>query len=52
VQVWRHTHDAARGAAGLFLGQVPLTVFDKLDLWTACVVASRGDSAARSPSVA
>jgi SAM-dependent methyltransferase len=41
VQVWRHTHDPARGAAGIFLGAVPPTALDALDLWTAYIVASR-----------
>ena len=41
VQVWRHTHDPARGAAGVFLGPVSLDVFETLDLWTAYIVASR-----------
>ena len=37
AQLWRHTHDPARGAAGVFLGPVPS--FDPPPLWTAYVVA-------------
>lgn len=46
VQVWRHTYDPARGAAGVFLGAVAPTVLDGLELWTAYVVASRAAGAA------
>lgn len=43
VQVWRHTHDPSKGAAGVFLGQVPASDVERLDHWTAYVVAqSRG----------
>lgn len=41
VQVWRHTYDASRGAAGVFLGAVPPSTLDSLELWTAYIVASR-----------
>lgn len=51
VQVWRHTYDPARGAAGVFLGAVTPEVFETLDLWTAYVVASRS-SAPRVASAA
>lgn len=44
VQVWRHTYDPARGAAGVFLGAVAPEVLESLDLWTAYIVASRGAS--------
>jgi SAM-dependent methyltransferase len=49
VQVWRHTFDPARGAAGVFLGAVPLQVFDTLELWTAYVVASQRAGTASAP---
>lgn len=42
VQVWRHTHDPARGAQGVFLGPVDPAVLEPLDLWTAYLVASCG----------
>jgi SAM-dependent methyltransferase len=41
VEVWRHTYDPSEGAAGLFLGPVPLSELDSLDYWTAYVVATR-----------
>lgn len=40
VQVWRHTHDPARGAQGVFLGAVPAAALDGLESWTAYLVAS------------
>lgn len=46
VQVWRHTYDPARGAAGVFLGAVAPEVLAPLDLWTAYIVASRRDGPA------
>jgi SAM-dependent methyltransferase len=52
VQVWRHTHDPARGAAGVFLGPVSLDVFETMDLWTAYIVASRGAGPGPAPPVA
>jgi SAM-dependent methyltransferase len=52
VQVWRHTHDPARGAAGVFLGPVSLDVFETMDLWTAYIVASRGSGPGHAPPVA
>lgn len=42
VQVWRHTYDPARGANGVFLGPVAPEAVERLDLWTAYIVASRG----------
>jgi hypothetical protein len=41
VQVWRHTYDPAKGAAGVFLGAVQPGSFLGLDHWTAYVVAGR-----------
>jgi SAM-dependent methyltransferase len=41
VQVWRHTHDASKGAAGVFLGQVPLAAVEPLHHWTAYIVATQ-----------
>jgi SAM-dependent methyltransferase len=41
VAVWRHTHDPARGAQGVFLGPVDPAVLAPLELWTAYLVASR-----------
>lgn len=39
AQVWRHTHDASRGAAGVFLGAVTPESVDRSPLWTAYIVA-------------
>lgn len=41
VQLWRHTYDASRGAAGLFLGPVDPSAVAGLDQWTAYIVAER-----------
>ena len=41
VQLWRHTYDPARGAAGVFLGAVPPDALSSLHRWTAYLVASR-----------
>jgi SAM-dependent methyltransferase len=41
VQVWRHTYDPSKGAAGVFLGPVPAAAVDGLQQWTAYVVAGR-----------
>ena len=38
VDVWRHTYDASRGAAGVFLG--PVAQVDGLETWVAYLVAS------------
>lgn len=38
VEVWRHTYDAARGAAGVFLG--PVTQIAGLQTWVAYLVAT------------
>jgi SAM-dependent methyltransferase len=40
VKVWRHTYDASRGAAGIFLGPVEAAAVDGLDQWTAYIVAA------------
>lgn len=40
AQVWLHTYDASRGAAGVFLGAVDPADVDRLPRWTAYVVAS------------
>jgi hypothetical protein len=37
VEVWRHTYDASRGAAGVFLG--PVSGIAGLDTWVAYLVA-------------
>lgn len=39
VQVWRHTYDPAKGAAGVFLGRVNPDSLLELDNWNAYVVA-------------
>jgi SAM-dependent methyltransferase len=49
VQVWRHTHDPALGAQGVFLGAVSPESFESRDLWTAYVVARRGEASPPSP---
>jgi hypothetical protein len=41
VEVWRHTYDASKGAAGVFLGTVDAAVVAELPSWTAYVVAAR-----------
>jgi hypothetical protein len=41
VEVWRHTYDASKGAAGVFLGAVDAAVVAELPSWTAYVVAAR-----------
>ena len=41
VQVWRHTYDPTKGAAGVFLGSVDPRTLETLSTWTAYVVASR-----------
>lgn len=41
VQVWRHTYDPAKGAAGVFLGAVEPSSFLGQEHWTAYVVACR-----------
>jgi SAM-dependent methyltransferase len=41
VQVWRHTYDPSRGAAGVFLGCVEPETLLALESWTAYVVGCR-----------
>lgn len=41
VQIWRHTYDPSKGAAGIFLGAVDAAAIDGMDQWTAYVVAAR-----------
>ena len=41
VQVWRHTFDPSKGAAGVFLGPVHPNAVAGLASWTAYVVASK-----------
>lgn len=40
AEVWRHTHDPARGAAGVFLGPAEPATFRTNASWTAYVVAA------------
>jgi len=40
VQVWRHTYDPSKGAAGVFLGHVEPDSLLTLQNWTAYIVAS------------
>jgi SAM-dependent methyltransferase len=42
VQVWRHTYDASKGAAGVFLGSVEPESLLALESWTAYIVAGKG----------
>jgi SAM-dependent methyltransferase len=39
ARVWRHTYDASKGAAGVFLGPVEPEAVAGLDRWTAYIVA-------------
>lgn len=39
AQIWLHTYDASRGAAGVFLGAVDPATVDRSLLWTAYIVA-------------
>ena len=41
VQVWRHTYDPSRGAAGVFLGCVEPDSLPALEKWSAYIVACR-----------
>ena len=41
VQVWRHTYDPSRGAAGVFLGSVEPHCLRALESWTAYILACR-----------
>ena len=41
VQVWRHTFDPARGAAGVYLGPVRPQALDGLATWNAYIVAGK-----------
>lgn len=41
VQVWRHTYDPSKGAAGVFLGCVEPDSLLALESWTAYIVACR-----------
>lgn len=40
VEVWRHTYDAEKGAAGVFLGPVPISEVEALEHWTVYIVAT------------
>ena len=42
VQVWRHTYDPSKGAAGVFLGRVDPKSLRGLGSWTAYIVAGTG----------
>jgi hypothetical protein len=41
AQVWRHTYDASKGSAGVFLGRVEPGSLPASETWTAYVVACR-----------
>lgn len=41
AQLWRHTYDPAKGAAGVFLGPVEASAVESLPQWTAYIVAAR-----------
>ena len=44
VQVWRHTCDPSRGAAGVFLGCVEPDSLPAFEKWSAYIVASHQES--------
>lgn len=41
VQLWRHTYDPSKGAAGVFIGRVDPTTLPRRGVWTAYIVACR-----------